>query len=63
MSQTCNSSIISEFIKTISIMFIFSFYENILNAQKCKSRKNRLTKQKQANKKQQRQQFFGHKNF
>ena len=35
----------------------------MLNAQKRKSNKNQPTKQKQANKTQQKQQFFGHKNF
>ena len=35
------------------------FYEKILNAQKRKSNQNQLTKQKQANKKQQKQQVFG----
>ena len=35
------------------------FYEKFLNAQKRKSNQNQLTKQKQANKKQQKQQVFG----
>ena len=39
------------------------FYEKILNAQKRKSNKNQLTKQKQTNKKQQRQQVITHNNF
>ena len=51
------SSIVNEVIRTISIFF----YEKILSAQKRKSSKNQLTKQKQVNKKQQRLQFFGHK--
>ena len=34
------------------------FYEKFLNAQKRKSNQNQLTKQKQANKKQERQQVF-----
>ena len=42
---------------------IFFFYQKILNAQKRKSNLNQLAKQKQANKKQQRQRFFGHKNI
>ena len=41
----------------------FFFYEKILNAQKRKSNQNQPTKQKQANKNQQRQQFLVHKNF
>ena len=51
------SSTVNEVIGTISSLFSF-FYERILNAQKRKSNQNQLTKQKQANKKQQRQQFF-----
>ena len=39
------------------------FYEKVLNAQKRKSNQNQLRKQKQANKKQQRQQSSVHKNF
>ena len=39
------------------------FYEKTLSAQKLKSCKDQLTKQKQANKKQQKQRFFTHKNF
>ena len=42
---------------------IFFFYKKILNAQKRKSNQNQLTKQKQANKKQQIQQAFTHENF
>ena len=51
------SSIVFEVIRTISSQLIYYFYEKILNAQKRKSNKSQLTKQKQANKKQQRQQF------
>ena len=47
----------------VCFFFFFFFYKKILNAQKCKLSQNQLTKQKQANKKQQRQQFFVHKNF
>ena len=55
ISKSTNiSSIVNEVIRTISSQFIF-FYEN---AQIRKSNQNQLTKQKQANKKQQRQQFF-----
>ena len=59
------SSILFEVIRTISSLFflLFFFYKKILNAQKYKLSQNQLTKQKQANKKQQRQQFFVHKNF
>ena len=39
------------------------FYEKVLNAQKRTSNQNQQTKQKQANKKQQRQQFFTLKTF
>ena len=53
------SSIVNEIIRAILALFIISFfYENVLSAQKRKSRKNQLTKQKQANKKQRRQRFF-----
>ena len=60
------SSIVNKVIRTISslfILFYLFFYEKILNAQKRKSNQNQPTKQKQANKAQQRQQFFWHKNF
>ena len=50
------SSIVNESIRTISV-----FFEKTLSTQKCKSSKNQLKKQKQANKIQQRQQFFAHK--
>ena len=40
---------------------VYFFYKKILNAQKRKSNQNQLTKQKQANKKQQRQHVFGRK--
>ena len=39
------------------------FYEKFLSAQKRKSSKNQPTKQRQADKKQQKQRFFAHKNF
>ena len=51
----------NEVIKTISSLFVF-LYKKILNAQKCKSSRNQLTKQKQTSKKQ-RQPFFMHKNL
>ena len=38
-------------------VYLFLFYEKILNTQKRKSNQNQLTKQKQANKKQQKQQL------
>ena len=46
--------------KTILSQCIF-FYKKILHAQKHSS-KNQLTKQKQTNTKQQKQQFFAHTN-
>ena len=49
--------LLNEVIKIISSLFIF-FYEKISRAQKHVTSKNQLTKQKQANTKQQRQQFF-----
>ena len=55
------SSAVFEVIRTISSQFIF-LYKKLLNAQKHKSSKKQPTKQKQANKKQQRQRFFAHKN-
>ena len=39
-------------------VYLFLFYEKILNTQKRKSNQNQLTKQKQANKKQQKQQLL-----
>ena len=48
-----------EVIRTILGLFIF-FYKKILSGQKRKSNHNQLTKQKYANIKQQRQQFFAH---
>ena len=56
------SSIVYEVIRTISSLFMFLFfvffYEKILSAQKHVTSKNQLTKQKQGNTKQQRQQYF-----
>ena len=51
------SSIVNEVIRKIPSFFIF-FYENILSAQKRVISKIQLTKQKQVNTKQQRQQFL-----
>ena len=46
------------------LAYLFFFvYKKILSSQKRKSNQNQLTKQKQPNKKQQRQQFFAHKNI
>ena len=54
------SSIVIEVTEIISNLFIF-FYEKIPRTQRHLQTKNQLTKQKQANKKQQRQQFCARK--
>ena len=51
------SSIANEFIRTILSLF----YEKILNAQKRKSNQNQLTKQKQVNKNNKRNNFYAQK--
>ena len=49
--------------RAISSLFIIFFKEKIFGAQKHKLNQNQLTKENKANKKQQRQKFFAHKNF
>ena len=57
------SSIVNEVMRAISSLFIIFFKEKIFGAQKHKLNQNQLTKENKANKKQQRQKFFAHKNF
>ena len=56
------SSRVKELSRQFQASFFF-FTKKNLSAQKLKSSQNQPTKQKHANKKQQRQQFFARKNF
>ena len=59
-----NSRILNEVIKPLSSWFMFLFFlGKDFSPQKRKSNQSQPEKQKYANKKQQRQHFFAHKNF
>ena len=59
-----NSRILNEVIKPLSSWFMFLFFlGKDFSTQKRKSNQSQPEKQKYANKKQQRQHFFAHKNF
>ena len=58
------SRIVNEVIKPLSSWFMFLFFlGKDFSPQKRKSNQSQPEKQKYANKKQQRQHFFAHKNF